>query len=84
MDSIDLRIIVEREGKILSNRLQTLLFDTLGQTLAEDVNKDGKPDFLVMGSNMINVIRIWTVEGCVVSPLLFKEADHRLESVADT
>ena len=84
LDTIDLRIIVEKEGIILLNKLERLLFLSLDLALAEDVNKDGKPDFLVVGSNMITFVRIWTVgEDCEVKPLLFKEGDHFLESVRD-
>jgi hypothetical protein len=84
LDAIHLRVIVEKDGMVVSNGLQELLFETLGQTLAEDVNKDGRPDFLVIGSNMSTSVRIWTVaEGCVVKTLLFREGDHFLESVGD-
>lgn len=84
LDAIQLRIIVEKNGKIVSNKLEELLFLSLDKTLVEDVNKDGKRDFLVVGSNMITFVRIWTVgDDCAVKPLLFKEGDHFLESVRD-
>ena len=84
LDAIQLRIIVEKDGVAVSNELHKLFFEDLNQTLAEDVNKDGKPDFLVMGSNRITFVQIWTLEeGCAVKPLLFKEGDRLLESVRD-
>jgi hypothetical protein len=84
LDAIYLRIVVERGGTIVSSGLERLLFETLNQTLVEDVNKDGKPEFLVVGSNMSTFVRIWTIgEGCAVKPLLFKEDDRFLETVGD-
>ena len=84
LDAIQLRIIVEKNGTIVSNKLEELLFLSLDKILVEDVNKDGKRDFLVVGSDMITFVRIWTVgDDCAVKPLLFKEGDHFLESVRD-
>ena len=83
LDAIDLRLIVEREGAISSNQLIKLLLEGLDKTLAEDVNNDRKPDFLLVGWNMSTSIRIWTVDGCDIRSLLFKEDDHFLESLAD-
>lgn len=84
LDAIQLRVMVEKDGMIISNKLEELLFGRLDQTLSQDVNKDGKLDFLVMGSNMSTFVRIWTVaEGCSVKTLLFREGDHLMESVWD-
>ena len=83
LDAIDLRLIVEREGAILSNQLVKLLFVGLDKTIVDDVNNDLKPDFLLVGLNMSTSIRIWTVDGCDIRALVFKEDDHFLESLAD-
>lgn len=84
LDAINLRIIVEKDGMVVLNELKSLLFEKLDQAIVEDVNKDGKPDFLVVGSNMSTYLKIWTVgEDCDVKPQLFKEGDHLLESVND-
>jgi len=84
LDAIDLRIIVEKDGAIIANKLEKLLFQSLDMTLAEDVNKDKQADFLLLGSNMSTAIRIWTLnEVCEVRQLLFKDGDRLLESLAD-
>jgi hypothetical protein len=84
LNAINLRILVEQNGIVVSNKLQDLLFQSVDQTLVEDVNKDGKPDFLVIGFNRLRFVNIWTVGGsCSVAPLRFKEGDHLLESARD-
>ncbi|MEK6410971.1 MAG: hypothetical protein AABN34_28960 [Acidobacteriota bacterium] len=73
---IDLRIIVERDLRVVSNELAGLSLFGVREAFVTDINGDGKQDYVFIGEDNSKFIYVWTLErNCVVKPILFQFKD---------
>ncbi|MEK6302573.1 MAG: hypothetical protein AABO41_17820 [Acidobacteriota bacterium] len=73
LTGIDVRIIVKKDSKIVSNERAGFSFFGFREPLKKDINRDGKMDYVFVGQDNSNSICIWTLEpDCTVKPILFE------------
>ncbi len=82
LTTIGLRVIIEKLGSgVISNNLEGSLSLGVKETFVKDINRDKKQDYIMIFSDMSDEIYIWTLDGCTVKHINFKEDDNILTSV---
>lgn len=82
LDAIDLRIIVEKNSEVISNKNEEMTFFGVAQAFTDDINKDGRPDFIFLANDNYAHIYLWSVEKeCNVTQLSFSEDGKLMRSV---
>ncbi len=81
LQTIDLRIIVERHSQVVSSEVQGFrMVVGLRQAFIKDINGDGAHDYVFVDEDNYKHIRVWSVQpDCTVKPIRFKE-DHDLST----
>lgn len=73
--TLDLRVIVEKDGMVVSNKLEGfVMVPGLRDAFAVDVNGDHSNDFVLIDRGNYDHVRIWEVgDDCTVKSIRFKE-----------
>jgi hypothetical protein len=67
-----LRMIVERDNRVVTNNVVRLDFLNPGEAFIQDVNGDGQQDYVFIGYYQTATMYIWSLDaGCLVKPLEF-------------
>jgi hypothetical protein len=78
LDVVSVRMIVEKDHQVISSRIEEGYDIALVQASLEDVNGDGKTDFLLITNTMQKTAIIWSVgPGCDVKRLPFKHENSK-------
>lgn len=79
LTATDVRIIVEKDSKVISSENAALTFFGVREAFVTDINGDGNRDYVFVGEDNSKFIYVWTVEAnCTVKPMLFQfEEDRR-------